>query len=233
MKNNKKGWGRWRTTGILALGAIIGTMLLAPPAGAHFLPSISHIWHHIKPKADARYANAVPHTDKAKNADKVDGRHANQLVRAATDGGNTSVVIAGTSTDTDPTTLNTVSINAPKSGALLVSWSAWQTCAGAEIAEVKMYLDGTGDDSFWVVPSCSGAGDFRTDSFQSLVPVSVGAHSLEIRADDFNGGANNMSLSDSRLDVLYVPFNGSGGTAFRALSARVQSASKPSGNPGG
>lgn len=33
-----------------------------------------HLWNdHIKPKADARYANAVPDTDKAKNADKLDG----------------------------------------------------------------------------------------------------------------------------------------------------------------
>jgi hypothetical protein len=46
---------RWRTTTVLALGAVIGVMLVAQPAGAHFLPSITHIWHHIKPKADARY----------------------------------------------------------------------------------------------------------------------------------------------------------------------------------
>jgi hypothetical protein len=46
---------RWRATALLALGAIIGTMLVAQPAGAHFLPSISHIWSHIRPKADARY----------------------------------------------------------------------------------------------------------------------------------------------------------------------------------
>jgi hypothetical protein len=64
---------RWRTAAVLALGAIIGTMLVAQPAGAHFLPSITHIWSHIKAKADPRYANAVRGTDKAKNADKLDG----------------------------------------------------------------------------------------------------------------------------------------------------------------
>jgi hypothetical protein len=46
---------RWRTAVVLALGAIIGTMLIAQPAGAHFVPSITHIWAHIKGKADQRY----------------------------------------------------------------------------------------------------------------------------------------------------------------------------------
>jgi hypothetical protein len=64
---------RLRTIALLALGVVIGTMLVAPPAGAHFVPSISHIWAHIKGKADVRYANAVSGTDKARNADKLDG----------------------------------------------------------------------------------------------------------------------------------------------------------------
>src|SRR4051794_9776944 len=46
---------RWRTTAILVCGVVIGVMLVAPPAGAHFKASISHIWHHIKPEADKRY----------------------------------------------------------------------------------------------------------------------------------------------------------------------------------
>jgi hypothetical protein len=49
---------RWHTAAVLALGAIIGTMLVAQPAGAHFVPSISHIWAHIKGKADKRYLPA-------------------------------------------------------------------------------------------------------------------------------------------------------------------------------
>jgi hypothetical protein len=47
--------GRWRATAVLALGVVIGVMLTAVPAGAHFKASISHIWHHIKPQADKRY----------------------------------------------------------------------------------------------------------------------------------------------------------------------------------
>jgi hypothetical protein len=56
MKNENRS-RRWKTPAVLALGAIVGVMLVAPPAGAHFLPSINHIWNHIKPKADATYVN--------------------------------------------------------------------------------------------------------------------------------------------------------------------------------
>jgi len=47
---------RWKLATALTLGAVIGVMLVAQPAGAHFLPDINHIWAHIKPKADNRYA---------------------------------------------------------------------------------------------------------------------------------------------------------------------------------
>jgi len=33
---------------------VIGVLVSATPAGAHFQASIDHIWSHIKPKADAR-----------------------------------------------------------------------------------------------------------------------------------------------------------------------------------
>jgi hypothetical protein len=89
MKTEKRGLRRWRTTGVLALGVVIGVVLLAPPAGAHFTPSISHIWHHIKPKADQRYANVVPGTDKAKNAARINGRNVIGFVHT-TEAGNIS-----------------------------------------------------------------------------------------------------------------------------------------------
>jgi hypothetical protein len=48
---------RWRMAAVLALGVTLGTMLMATPATAHFLPSITHIWSHIRPLADTRYVN--------------------------------------------------------------------------------------------------------------------------------------------------------------------------------
>lgn len=46
---------RWRLTALLVLGAMVGMLVVASPAGAHFKMSINHIWHHIKGKADKRY----------------------------------------------------------------------------------------------------------------------------------------------------------------------------------
>ena len=46
---------RWRTTAVLALGVVIGTVLVATPAGSH-IGSVTHLWkNHIRPKADKRY----------------------------------------------------------------------------------------------------------------------------------------------------------------------------------
>ena len=57
----------------LAIGVVLGTLLMAPPAGAHFQASIKHIWKHIRGKADVRYVNAVPGTNKAPRAAEADG----------------------------------------------------------------------------------------------------------------------------------------------------------------
>jgi hypothetical protein len=46
---------RWRTAAVLAVGMVMGTVLMATPAASH-IGSVTHLWNnHIKPKADARY----------------------------------------------------------------------------------------------------------------------------------------------------------------------------------
>jgi hypothetical protein len=64
---------RWRTIAVLAVGLTIGVAMAAMPASGHVGGTVNHLWSHLKPKADARYANAVAGTDKAKDADKLDG----------------------------------------------------------------------------------------------------------------------------------------------------------------
>ena len=54
MEHGKRLGGRWRLTAVIALAAVVGVMLVAQPAGAHFLASIDHIWHHLKPKVNAQ-----------------------------------------------------------------------------------------------------------------------------------------------------------------------------------
>jgi hypothetical protein len=56
MEEKKKRVSRWwRTTTVLTLGVVIGTVLMATPAGSH-IGTVTHLWNaHIKPRADARY----------------------------------------------------------------------------------------------------------------------------------------------------------------------------------
>jgi hypothetical protein len=63
--------------GRAAVGVAVGTMLAATPVYSHVGTTVSHLWSkHIRPLTDTRYANAVPGTDKARNADKLDGKDA-------------------------------------------------------------------------------------------------------------------------------------------------------------
>ena len=62
------------------------------------------------------------------------------------------------------------------------------------------------------MPSCETNGQFGTESFQKLVKVNGGLHNIPIRARDFTGAPNNLELDDSRLDVVFIPFDANGGT---------------------
>ena len=64
---------RWRTIAVLAVGLTIGVAMAATPAVGHVGGTVNHLWSHLKPTTDARYANAVAGTDKAKDANKLDG----------------------------------------------------------------------------------------------------------------------------------------------------------------
>ncbi|MGH3012577.1 MAG: hypothetical protein ACRDMY_12180, partial [Gaiellaceae bacterium] len=65
---------RQRLPIVLALVALAVALLGATgPAVAHVGGTVSHLWNHIRPKADQRYANAVAGTDKARSADTLDG----------------------------------------------------------------------------------------------------------------------------------------------------------------
>jgi hypothetical protein len=60
---------------LVAVGLVIGVTMMATPAMSHVGGTVGHLWNdHIKPRADARYANAVAGTDQAKNAAKLQGR---------------------------------------------------------------------------------------------------------------------------------------------------------------
>ena len=81
---NRKSWGRLGPTGLVALGLVIGVTLLAPPAGAHFLPSINHIWNHIKGKADKRYIRQAPKFIVANGGGAITGTFSARTVECKT-----------------------------------------------------------------------------------------------------------------------------------------------------
>jgi hypothetical protein len=77
---------RWRATAILATGVLVGVLLVGTPASAHVGGTIAHLVGHLdnyfytKSKSNDRFANAVAGTDKAKNADKLDGLDSGDFV---------------------------------------------------------------------------------------------------------------------------------------------------------
>ena len=70
---------RWRAVTLLVTGIVVGALLFAMPATAHVGGTITHLVGHLddyfftKSQSNDRFANAVPGTDKAKDADKLDG----------------------------------------------------------------------------------------------------------------------------------------------------------------
>jgi hypothetical protein len=81
MKEKKKRVSRWwRTTTVLTLGVVIGTVLMATPAGSHVGGTVTHLWKaHIRPRADARYDRPT-----VKKLETIRGTIGGQVISSAT-----------------------------------------------------------------------------------------------------------------------------------------------------
>jgi hypothetical protein len=80
MEGTSKSRASARSFVLIAVGIAIGLTITATPAGGHVGGTVTHLWQdHIRPPADARYANVVAGTDKAKNANKLDGLDSTEL----------------------------------------------------------------------------------------------------------------------------------------------------------
>jgi hypothetical protein len=100
-KGTERSMRRWRAVALVTFGLAIGITMTATPAAGHVGGTVSHLWNqHIKPKADARYANAVSGTDKAKDADKIDGLNSTAFFLGSGGADATFVNITGCSTAT-------------------------------------------------------------------------------------------------------------------------------------
>jgi len=209
---------RWRTTALLAVGVAVGIMLVAQPAGANFLPSISHIWSHIKPKADVRYANAVSGTDTARNADRLDGYHVNQLVRATTA---TSTAVNDSFDTCAFTTLLSKSVTAPRKGILMV-WGTIEAARDSDdpdksVIQARATVDGSAATTVQQIGmEFLGQGDGSL-AVSGAVPVLAGARTVALQAQECTAGV--AFIRDKSLTTLFVPFGNDGAAgALRVMT---------------
>ena len=144
------------------------------------------------------------------NADKVDGYHANQLTRASRAVSNGVPLRARRG---DSGTVLTADISAPKKGFLVISASSdvWapnflrggtQFSYDCWIGMDEGYLNASVRTS-QVDPSADGEDNCATNI---AWPVASGQH--EVRLEYDTGGT--VIFDESALDVVYVPFNGTG-----------------------
>jgi hypothetical protein len=143
----------------------------------------------------------------AKNAGKVNGWKAGQLVRSAhtTFQGNTAV----TSTTVE---IMSTTINAPKKGFLLVTASVVYNGTGGELIHCGVELD---DVANWISSDADGqsvglsAGDNPAPcAATTRFAVTKGVH--EISFDTHNDGGGSLSARGGSLTVLYEPFGKAG-----------------------
>lgn len=104
---------------------------------------------------------------------------------------------------------------------------------GSDLGQLAFAIDSNVSSDNLVVLNCdpdiTNTGlnlNYGTDSLERLIPVSAGAHNIQVRADDVNGAPNNIILYRSHLNVLFIPFDASGGTVFPPLAPDSTSKAK-------
>ena len=141
------------------------------------------------------------------------------LPRVQNLGGNSGTLIAGTDLGASATILSDLTVTAPGDGVILALWSGWVRCAGAEEDEIRLFVNGLGTELF-NVEECTTAADDRSVSAHYVHAVtSATSYAFQMRGRDFNGIPNNITLNDSRLTLLFLPFGFNGQTATPAAVA--------------
>jgi hypothetical protein len=153
-------------------------------------------------------AHGVQHALFAHNADKVDGRHANQIVRATSVSNSTDVDNFDSSTHV---TLLSKSVNAPTKGILLV----WGTVAAARdngtpdegILKVQLRVGSTTTLEQAVNLENAGTAD-GSIAISGAFPVFKGARTVNLEAREVGSGM--AYIHDKSITTLFVPFGNAG-----------------------
>ena len=171
-------------------------------------------------------AHGVQHALFAHNADKVDGRHANQLVRATTIR-DTSIVDDFDSGTYAP--LLTKSVNAPTKGILLV----WGTLSAARDvsdpdegilnARIRIGTDSTTEQNV----NLENAGTFDGSiAISGAIPVSKGPKAVVLEARDMSAGM--AFIVNKSITTRFVPFGNAGQVGVLGRVRSEGAAARPS-----
>jgi hypothetical protein len=161
----------------------------------------------------ATTADAAATAALAADSDALEGYAASDLVRAsfATTGSQ------GDFGETDPTSIASTSVEAPVDGILLIwgntnlEWDVDSAAATYARMRMELYVDGADADASYQRVHVEDTLDWdgHTVTMQAAVPVTAGAHTVDIYAERQSGTALAFFWK-SDITTLFVPFGNSG-----------------------
>ena len=189
MEEKKKRVSRWwRTTTVLTLGVVIGTVLMATPAGSH-IGTVTHLWNaHIKPKADARYVRTPSKYVVANGSGPITG----------TLGARTILCPTAVYTPTGPQTayINTTTGQIGGAGGSTIATRAAYSADGG-----STYLDAFPQ---WAVGATAPDGDYATNTNFGVVNLTKGTqYTFALSGYIFAG--SNATGGDCKVVVEITP----------------------------
>ncbi len=164
--------------------------------------------------ARAGIADSAVSAANAQNADKVDGRHATDLIRVAS-----AKSVNNSRVDTSGVVLTT-SISAPTAGFLVIDASSdvfrFSSTVGFPTCFIR--VDGTFDIASERAMRLDAGSNTEEDcATNTVIPVAAGEHTVNLEAEFMTSGT---TFDESTLSALFVPFDGSGqGPATAAIAS--------------
>jgi hypothetical protein len=168
-----------------------------------------------------------PNAVNAQNADKLNGLAANQLasiLQGQADTNNSGVNLA----NAGRTAVNTVSINAPVAGVLMISGSAFINNGSGAVTNYVLApkVDGTalqGEGGWQTLTAygASGAAALHTLAYTVSTSVAAGDHTVTQEIGPYTGTAT-FFYNRNNLSVLFVP---TGGVTVASTAAAAGSGS--------
>ena len=211
----------WRAIAVLAVAMLAAGALSGGSAVAgKFLTKKKALkLFYTKPASDARFVNVGEPVTQAQNADQLDGKSANELVRGARVMTETSATFTSATTNYGPA----LSITAPAAGFVLVSASVSVRNGGGSCTtsciwwqNVRHVQSGTMSNSAVGSVYPSGTADvFDSNSSSWMFPVNAGVNTFQIVLTRNNLGNGNLEGWFAEMTGLYVPFGSTGGATPR------------------